>query len=192
MAYNIKPAQLIRPESHFVIGTPIPAEGTRVPLINGFPSTGGRDMGEMESAPKAKKLGSYQEIKVVNSATAIDGYITDPGAELSVVANRYVAENVRLGWNSEIRMMADGSAQVGIGMNTELENQSVLCAFQSSSGSGQWFYIMLYDAIMTAEVEVEISPDKIVGMQYTFRARPVAGRSTNFALGEHNLPAAFI
>ncbi len=192
MAFTINKNLLIRPESHLAIDTPIPAEGTKVTLVNGFPATGGRDMGEMVTAPKVKRLGSIQEIKVVNQATPIDQFITDPGAEMTVVVNRYIAENVRLAWNTSIRMMADGSAQVGIGSRTELTGHPIFVSFQSASGSGLWFYIMFYDAVMTAEIEVDLSPDNSVGMQYTFKARPIDGRSTDFSLGEHNLPSAFV
>lgn len=192
MAYTINKDLLIRPESHFVIDVPVPAEGTKVPMVNGFPSTGGSDMGEMVTAPKVKKLGGLSEIKVVNQATPIDQFITDPGAEMTVVVNRYTADNVKLAWNTSIRMMPDGSAQVGIGSRTSLTGHPVFVAFQSTSGSGLWFYIMFYDAVMTAEVEVDLAPDNSVGMQYTFRARPVSGRSTDFSLGEHNLPSAFV
>lgn len=192
MAFTINKHLLIRPESHFALDVPVPIEGTKVALVNGFPATGGRDMGEMVTAPKVKKLGGIQEIKVVNQATPIDHFITDPGAEMTIVVNRYTADNVRLAWNSSLRMMADGSAQVGIGSRTDLTGHPVFVSFQSTSGSGLWFYIMFYDAVMTAEIEVDLAPDNAVGMQYTFKARPVDGRSTDFSLGEHNIPAAFV
>lgn len=192
MAFTINKDYLIRPESHFAIDVPVPAEGTKVTLVSGFPAAGGRDMGEMVTAPKVKKLGGIQEIKVVNSATPIDQFITDPGAEMTVVVNRYTAENVRLAWNTSIRMMADGSAQVGIGSRTSFTGHPVFVSFQSTPGSGLWFYIMFYDAVMTAEIEVDLAPDNAVGMQYTFKARPIDGRSTDFSLGEHNLPGAFV
>jgi hypothetical protein len=192
MAFTLNKDLLIRPESHAVLDVPVPAEGSRVVLINGFPQSGGRDLGEMESAPKIKRLGSISEVKTVNSASPIDYYITNPGAELTITCNRYTAENVRMAMRGELRMMPDGSALVGLGNATVLEGHSVLVSFQSQAGSGVWFYVMLYDAVLKAEIEIEFSPDKSAGMQFVFGARPISGRSAEFALGEHNIPASFI
>ena len=192
MAFTLNKDLLIRPQSHAVIDVPVPTEGTKVTLISGFPQSGGRDLGEMESAPKCKRLGSIQEVKVVNSASPIDYFITNPGAELTIMVNRYTADNVRTAMRGNLRMMSDGSALIGLGNDTTITGHSILVSFESFAGSGVWFYIMLYDAVIKSEVEIEYSPDKSSGMQFVFGARPVNGRTAQFALGEHNIPAEFI
>ncbi len=187
MPLTQKPELMMNPQSHVFYGVDVPTEGTNVALTAGCPATG-REMGEMSTGPKFKRLGSREVIECVNYSSPIKSYIKGPGAQLTIVVNRNTAENIKLAIRgSSLDVMTDTSVLIGIGAETEIESDSILVSFETTDGSGDWGYIMLYDAEMIDETEVELDPGG-VGMQMTFDAKRVEGRSTAYAFGEINLP----
>lgn len=178
----VNPANRRLPLSHVFADVTLPADNTRVTLVNGVPGSG-VEVGALGGPPEVT---IQRSTKAFESETHNVPLANDPdtrGMMLKFTMREITGINFQRASGGVLIVEADGTYSIRVGSGNALESHSWMITWETRPGTGLYEAAMIFDGVVTGDVALGLSRSDYSEIAVEIVAQPVLTRPTDDDLG---------